>query len=111
MRDIRRVGAGIGNTHIMAMHVGIMTIELEITDAMTLKDKRQVLRSLLARIRNTFNVSAAEVGHLDAHTLTTLGVAAVANDKGYVHGMLEKVIAMIERNPRVLLLDYHTEMV
>ncbi|MHB9131990.1 MAG: DUF503 domain-containing protein [Armatimonadota bacterium] len=92
------------------MHVGIATIDLEVTDALTLKDKRQVLRSLLARIKNAFNVSAAEVGHLDAHTLTTIGVAAVANDKGYVHGMLEKVVSLIEREPRVQLIGYDTEL-
>ena len=95
----------------MAMHVGIATIELEVTDALTLKDKRQVIRSLLARIRNNFNVSAAEVGHLQAHTMATLGICAVANNKAYVHGMLEKVVDLIEREHRVLLLDYQTEMV
>lgn len=95
----------------MKMHVGIATIDLEVTDALTLKDKRQVVRSLLARIRNSFNVSAAEVGHLQAHTLTTFGIAAVANDKSYVHGMLEKVVDLIEREPRVLVLGYETEMV
>ncbi len=93
------------------MHVGVATIDIEVTDALTLKDKRQVVRSLLARIRNNFNVSAAEVGHLNAHTLTTFGIAAVANDKGYVHGMLEKVVDLIEREPRVLVLDYATEFV
>jgi uncharacterized protein YlxP (DUF503 family) len=93
------------------MHVGIATINLEVTDAMTLKDKRQVVRSLLARIRNNFNVSAAEVGHLNAHTLTTFGIAAVANDTAYVHGMLEKVVDLIEREGRVLVLGYETELV
>jgi len=93
------------------MHVGILTVQLEITDALTLKDKRQVVRSLLARIRNSFNVSAAEVGHLDAHTLSTFGLAAVANDKAYVHGMLQKIIDLIEREGRVQLIDYQTEMV
>jgi uncharacterized protein YlxP (DUF503 family) len=92
------------------MHVGILTIELEITDALTLKDKRQVLRSLLARLRNTFNASVAEVGHLQAHTLATVGVAAVANDKQYVNGLLSHVINLIEREPRVLLLGYETEL-
>ncbi len=95
----------------MMMHVGILTVDLEVTDALTLKDKRQVIRSLLARLRNNFNASAAEVGHLDAHTLATLGFAAVANDKSYVHGLLEKIVSAIEREPRVLLLDYKTELV
>ena len=92
------------------MHVGILTVDIEITDAMTLKDKRQVVRSLLARIRNSFNVSAAEVGHLDAHTLTTFGIAAVANEQAYVHGLLQKVVDMIERESRAQLIDYQTEM-
>ena len=92
------------------MHVGVATIEVEVTDALTLKDKRQVIRSLLARIRNTFNVSAAEVGGLGSHTLATLGVAAVANDKSYLHGMLQKVVNLVERDPRALVLDYQTEL-
>ena len=94
----------------MAMHVGILTVDLEITDALTLKDKRQVVRSLLARIRNNFNVSAAEVGHLDAHTLTTFGITAVANEQAYVHGLLQKVVDLIEREPRAQLIGYETEM-
>ena len=93
------------------MHVGVVTVEIEVTDAMTLKDKRQVMRSLLARIRNAFNVSAAEVGHLDAHSLATLGIAAVANEKAYVNGMLEKVVDLIERESRVVLIDYTLEFV
>jgi uncharacterized protein YlxP (DUF503 family) len=93
------------------MHVGIATVHLEVTDALTLKDKRQVIRSLLARIRNSFNVSAAEVGELNAHTRATLGFASVANDVAYVHGMLEKIVDLIEREGRVVLIDYETEMV
>lgn len=95
----------------ISMHVGIATVHLEVTDAMTLKDKRQVIRSLLARIRHAFNVSAAEVGNLNAHTLATLGFAAVANDAAYVHGMLQKIVNTIEREGRVVLIDYETEMV
>jgi uncharacterized protein YlxP (DUF503 family) len=95
----------------MKMHVGILTADLEVTDALTLKDKRQVVRSLLARIRNSFNVSAAEVGGLDSHTMVTLGIAAVANDKAYIDGMLQKVVNLIERESRALLLDYETEYV
>jgi len=93
------------------MHVGVLTVNLEVTDALTLKDKRQVVRSLLARIKNHFNVSAAEVGQLNSHTLATFGIAAVANEKPYVHGMLEKVVDLIEHEPRVQVIDYATELV
>ncbi len=93
------------------MHVGVLTVNLEVTDALTLKDKRQVVRSLLARIRSNFNVSAAEVGQLNSHTMATFGIAAVANDKAYVHGLLEKVVNLIERESRAQLVDYTTELV
>ncbi len=94
----------------MAMHVGVLTVNLEVTDALTLKDKRQVVRSLLAKIRQSFNVSAAEVGQLNSHTLSTFGIAAVANDKAYVNGLLERVVDLIERETRAQLVDYALEL-
>jgi len=93
------------------MHVGVLTVNLEVTDALTLKDKRQVVRSLLARIRHNFNVSAAEVGQLNSHTMVTFGIAAVANDAAYVYGLLAKVVDLIEHESRAQLIDYATEMV
>jgi uncharacterized protein len=94
----------------MSMHIGVATIRLEITDALTLKDKRSVVRSLLDRIRAGFNVSAAEIGSLDAHTEAVIAVVGVANDGRYVNGQMELVINLIERDPRALMLDYELEL-
>jgi uncharacterized protein len=94
----------------MSMHIGVATVRLEITDALTLKDKRSVVRSLLDRIRGTFNVSAAEIGSLNEHRDAIIAVVGVANDGRYVNGQLDLVIKLIERDPRALLLDYEIEL-
>jgi hypothetical protein len=91
------------------MIVGVLTIELQAPAAQSLKDKRQVVRSLVARLRNEYNVAVAEVDHLDSWQLVGLGVAGVSSDLSYVQGLLQHVVDYIERQPGVVLLDYQTE--
>jgi hypothetical protein len=86
------------------------TVELEVTDSLTLKDKRQVVKALVDRLRSRFNLAVAEVGHLDSRCHATLALSAVANDQSLVHAMLEKAIDLIESEPRAVVLDYSIEM-
>ena len=90
--------------------IGAATVDLEITDALTLKDKRQVVKALLDRLRGRFNVAAAEIDHLDSPRFATLVVAAVANDQGFVHTMLEKAVDLVESEPRAMVLGYDIQM-
>jgi len=90
--------------------IGASTIELEITDSLTLKDKRQVVKALLDRLRARFNIAAAEVDHLDSPRFATVALAAVANDQAHVHAVLEKAVDVIESEPRAAVLDYKIEM-
>jgi len=93
------------------MVVGVCRIELRFPGSASLKDKRSVLRSVVTRMRNQFNVSVAEVDHLDSRDLATIGVACVASSAGYAHALLEKVVATIERQRLdLVLLDYETEL-
>jgi hypothetical protein len=92
------------------MVVGAATFALEITDGMTLKDKRAVVRSLLDRVRSRFNVSAAEVGQLDSVRHATLAVVAVANEEARVQRVLQKVADLVEGEPRAVVLEFYTEM-
>jgi len=94
----------------MAIFFGTLVMELEVTDGRTLKDKRHVVKGLLDRIRGRFNVSAAEVEQLNTARFATLAVAAVANDRGFVHEMLAKVMNLVESEPRVVVLDFDTEV-
>lgn len=92
------------------MFVGVCTIELHIPESGSLKTKRQSLRSLKDRIRNSFNVSVAEVDGNDLWQKASLAVAAVSNDKAHLNQTLDHVVNMVERVPELSLLEYHIEI-
>ena len=78
------------------MHVGTLTVDIEIPGADSLKDKRSVVRHLLETIRQKLNVSAAEVDQNDQWRRATLGFAAVANDGAFIQEVLDKVVHAID---------------
>jgi uncharacterized protein YlxP (DUF503 family) len=91
------------------MVIGVLQVELSVTDAMSLKDKRRVILSLKDRIAHAHNVSIAEVGALDEHRRSILGMAMVGNDKRYVEGGLSKLVDLVRSVPSVSLMDYRIE--
>ncbi len=91
------------------MHIAALQVELEITDGLTLKDKRHVVRSLLDRIRNRFNVGAAEVGNNDSVRYATLAAVGVANERAFLDSMMTKISDLIEREPRAVVLGQQLE--
>ncbi len=88
----------------------MLQLELSVTDAMSLKDKRRVIKSIKDRIAHGHNVSIAEVGALDEHRRSILGIAMVGNEKGYVEGALSKLVDFVRMVPQVSLIDYQIEM-
>lgn len=93
------------------MVIGTCTIELRIPGNGSLKEKRRVLKSIIAHIQNKFNVSIAEVDANDVWQSARLGVACVSNDAAHAHSILTKVVNMIE-NSRfdVEVVDYEIEI-
>ncbi len=91
------------------MRIAALQVRLEITDSLTLKDKRQVIRSLLDRLRSKFNVSAAEVGDNDSVRFAELAMAVVANEQPFLDRVMGKIVDLIEREPRVVLLEQELE--
>ena len=83
------------------MHIGTLTVVLYLHSADSLKDKRQILKSLIETTRHKFNISIAEVDDLDKWRKATIGVACVANDKAFVNRVLDKVVETLECNPAV----------
>jgi hypothetical protein len=73
--------------------VGVLTLELRIEGAHSLKDKRNVVRSLKERLRSRFNVSVAEIGSQDTWQHAVVAVAAVSSDRVHAEGLLEAVEA------------------
>ena len=93
------------------MIVGICTIHLHREVNHSLKDKRAVLKPLLARLHKEFNVAAAEVDDQDDWRSARIGVAAVGNDRAHVDSVLQHVARWIE-NSRLewQLVDYEIEI-
>jgi hypothetical protein len=92
------------------MTIGVLQLEISVGDAMSLKDKRRVVKGLKDRIAHAHNVSIAEVGALDEHRRAILGMAMVGNEKGYVEGALSKLVDLVRMTPQVSLMDYQIEM-
>ena len=92
------------------MTVGVLQLELSVPGAMSLKDKRRVIKSLKDRISHGHNVSIAEVGALDEHRRSIVAVAMVSNDSRYVEGALSKLVDFVRLNPDAVLQDYQIEL-
>lgn len=71
--------------------VALLTLELRIEGAHSLKDKRQVLRSLKDRLRAQFNVAVAELDHTDLWQRATVGVVGISDSRGYLEGLMHSV--------------------
>jgi uncharacterized protein len=78
------------------MVVGVGFIRMIIHQSSSLKAKRQIVKSILGKVRSKFDLSVAEVEDQDKWQLCTIGFAVVTNDAGHAHSMLETIIAYVE---------------
>ncbi|MBM3253665.1 MAG: DUF503 domain-containing protein [Candidatus Omnitrophica bacterium] len=92
------------------MFVGILRIELFLTNGLSLKDKRMRLRSLIERIKSNFNVSASEVDEHDKWQKAVLGIAFVGNDKAFVNQVLCKIVDFVRSDKNLDIIDYSIEI-
>jgi uncharacterized protein YlxP (DUF503 family) len=92
------------------MIVGSLRVRLLVRESRSLKDKRQVVRSIKDRLRNSFNVSVAEVDAEDNRQLVVLGVAMVSNEVAHVKGALEQILAALRGHPVAEFLDHEMEV-
>ena len=93
------------------MNVGVCKINLRLPDNLSLKGKRQVLKSITARVRNKFNVAVAEVDNHDRWQSATVGVCLISNDSRYTNEVLSKVVDfVINTRFEVEILDYEIEI-
>ena len=73
------------------MPIAVLTLELRIEGAQSLKDKRQVLRSLKDKLRQSFNVSVAELEETNLWQRTTIGVVSISSSRDYLSGLMQQV--------------------
>ncbi len=79
------------------MTVGVCRITLRLPENSSLKGKRQVVRSLTARLRNKFNVAVAEVDDNDRWQIATIGLTCVSNDARHAQEMLDRAVQFVEQ--------------
>src|SRR5687767_12243199 len=92
-RSARRAGS-----LAMTMTIGVAMVTLYLESSSSLKDKRQVVRSITKRVQNQFNAAIAEVEDLNDMRVATLGITCVSNSAPHADEMLANVIRFIERN-------------
>jgi len=92
------------------MVVGSLRLRILCRESRSLKDKRQVVRSIKDRLRNQFNVSVAEVDELDHLQIAVLGFAMVSNEAGHVRTSLEQVVNAVRSHPVAELIDHEIEV-
>lgn len=92
------------------MIVGSLRVRLLLRESRSLKDKRQVVRSIKDRLRNSFNVSVAEVDALDNRQLAVLGVAMVGTEPHQVRTSLQQITEALRSHPVAELLGHELEV-
>lgn len=93
------------------MTVGILNLSLLIQGSNSLKEKRMVLHSLKARLRNNFNVAVTQIGAEDKWQKAILTVVGVEKDRSNMNSILSAVVNFIERFNRIELIDYEMELI
>ena len=96
------------NQHV-SMHIGVCKIRLRIPDSQSLKAKRRVVKSLIAKLKNRFNIAIAEVDALNAHQFAVLAAVSVSNDSAHLNKLISHVVNFVEANVDAELMDYETE--
>jgi len=90
--------------------VGRLQLTVNIPAAQSLKDKRRVIKSLIARIHNQHNAAVAEVGDNDKWQVCRLGAAVVSNRSDHAHSLLSAIVKAVERETAIVLVDYDIEI-
>jgi uncharacterized protein YlxP (DUF503 family) len=87
------------------MFVGALELDVLLGDVHSLKQKRAVVRPVLAELRRRFEVAVAEAGHLDLHRRALLGVSCVAVDSRHVTEVLDRCERLVAARPELELLS------
>ena len=92
------------------MIIGTGKIYLYANWVHSLKEKRMILRSTIAKVKNKFNVSIAEVENQDLHQSIVIGIACVSNDTKHANSMIQNVLNFIEDNTEAIVEDVEMEI-
>ena len=93
------------------MNVGVCKISLRLPENLSLKGKRQVVKSVTSRIRSKFDLSMAEVDDHELWQLATIGICCISNDRRHTNQVLSRVVDFVTSSRfDVEILDYEIEI-
>ncbi|MBO5570077.1 MAG: DUF503 domain-containing protein [Clostridia bacterium] len=92
------------------MRVAVMTFRLHAPWVHSLKEKRMIVKSIIAKLQNKFHVSAAEVEEQDTHQIIVIGVATIIPDQRYADSMMDEISHFVEENCEAEILDEGREI-
>lgn len=93
------------------MVLGTGTITVNTDHCFTLKEKRKIVKSILSRVRNTYNVSIAEVDLNDVHKRAMIGFAFAGNDRRRINSNIDKMLEFIENLSLAEIIDTQVEII
>ena len=93
------------------MYVGVLSLDLRFGDVHSLKEKRSLVRPIVAELRKRYDVAAAEAGHVELHRRSLLGIAVVATDRGHCVEVLDACERLVASRPEVELLSARQQFV
>lgn len=93
------------------MTIGILKLTLFIHDSNSLKEKRMVLHSLKARLRNNFNVAVSQIGDEDKWQKSTLAVVGVEKNRNNINSILSNIVNFIGELKTADLINYEMELI
>jgi len=91
-------------------YILFMSVELMISDSNSLKAKRRVLKSIINRLRNKFNLSVAEIDYMDLWQRALIGITMISNDKKLIGKSADAIENFLREFYEVQLLDINTEV-
>ena len=82
------------------MVIGLLTIHIHLQGIDSLKGKRKIIKSLVERLQNRFNISVSQIAAQDSKQLAVIGVAVISNDGGHLNEQLDKIIRFVANDSR-----------
>jgi uncharacterized protein YlxP (DUF503 family) len=92
------------------MVIGVGKVSLHFDEAFSLKEKRMLLKSVMDKVKNKFNVAVAELAYQDKYQIAHIGISCISNNPAHTDSMLSKICNFIEADARILVYHIETEL-
>ena len=92
------------------MKIAAMTFRLHAPWVHSLKEKRMIVKSLIAKLQNKFHVSAAEIDEQDTHQIIVIGIAAIVPHNAMADSLMEEISLFVEENTEAEIIDEEREI-